>query len=82
MAPLYIGVGLKIYFGHGAGLDWFRRVAATSAVHPAVANGDIVLFVVPTFLQVASAIQAFRGTAVREALRMVRQKTPGRLPAK
>jgi triosephosphate isomerase (TIM) len=63
-SPLYIGVSLKMYFGYGAGLDWFRHVAATSAVHPAVVAGDIVLFVVPTHLQVMSAIDAFRGTPV------------------
>lgn len=62
--PLYIGVSLKMYFGFGAGRDWFHQVAATSAVHPAVVRGDIVLFVVPTHLQVTSALDAFRGTAV------------------
>ncbi len=62
--PLYIGVSLKMYFGFGAGRDWFRQVAKTSAIHPAVLSGDIVLFVVPTHLQVTSALDAFRGTAV------------------
>lgn len=62
--PVYVGVSLKMYFGFGAGVDWFRQVAATSAVHPAVARGDIVLFVVPTHLQVTAALDAFRGTAV------------------
>ena len=61
---LYIGVSLKMYFGFVAGRDWFHQVAATSARHPAVVRGDIVLFVVPTHLQVTSALDAFRGTAV------------------
>lgn len=64
MVPVYIGVSLKMYFSFGAGRDWFRRVASTSAQHPAVANGDIVLFVVPTYIQVHSAIEAFAGTPV------------------
>lgn len=64
VAPMYVGVSLKMYFGYGAGLDWFRQVAATSAVHPAVVSGDIVLFVMPSHLQVVPAIEAFRGTAV------------------
>lgn len=64
MGPLYVGVSLKMYFGYGAGLDWFRQVAATSAVHPAVVSGDIVLFVMPSHLQVTSALEAFRGTPV------------------
>ncbi len=64
VSPLYVGVSLKMYFGFGAGLDWFRQVAATSAVHPAVVAGDIVLFVMPSHLQVVAAIEAFRDTAV------------------
>jgi triosephosphate isomerase len=64
LSPLYIGVSLKMYFGYGAGLDWFRQVAATSAAHPAVVAGDILLFVMPTHLQVTSALEAFEGTAV------------------
>lgn len=62
--PLYIGVSLKMYFGYGAGLDWFRQVAATCASHPAVVGGDIVLFVLPSHLQVTSALDVFRDTAV------------------
>lgn len=64
MAPVYVGVSLKMYFGYGAGQEWFRQVATTSAAHPAVMKGDIVLFVMPSHLQVMSAIAAFRGTAV------------------
>lgn len=53
-----------MYFRYGAALDWFRRVSSTSAVHPAVERGDVVLFVLPTHLQVLPAIDAFRGTRV------------------
>lgn len=64
VAPVYVGVSLKMYFGFGAGVDWFRQVAATSARHPAVVSGEIVLFVMPSHLQVLAAIDVFRDTAV------------------
>lgn len=64
MSPLYLGVSLKMYFGYGAGLEWFRQVAATSATHPAVVAGDIVLFVLPSHLQVTTAMDVFKGTRV------------------
>lgn len=63
-SPVYIGVSLKMYFGYRDGVEWFRRVAATSAAHPAVVRGDVVLFVLPSHLQVVSALEAFRGTSV------------------
>jgi triosephosphate isomerase len=53
-----------MYFGYHDGVEWFRRVAATSAAHPAVTRGDVVLFVLPSHLQVVSALDAFRDTPV------------------
>lgn len=61
-ARVSVGVSLKMYFGHRQALDWFARVAATAARHPAVASGAVELFVIPTYLQILPAIQAFAGT--------------------
>jgi triosephosphate isomerase len=63
-SPVYIGVSLKMYFGYRDGAEWFRRVAATSAAHPAVLRGDVVLFVLPSHLQVVSALDVFHDTPV------------------
>jgi triosephosphate isomerase len=63
-ARVSIGVSLKMYFGHADARRWFARVAELAAGHPAVADGRVELFVIPTYLQVLPAIDAFRGTNV------------------
>jgi len=64
MAKIVVGVSLKMYFGHRAALGWFDRVAGVARTHAGVTGGDVNLFVLPTYLQVADAIAAFAGTRV------------------
>lgn len=45
-----------MYFGYGRTLEWCRAVAAAASAHPAVASGEVELFVLPT----APAIPAAR----------------------
>jgi len=61
-ARVSIGVSLKMYFGHSDARRWFSRVAGLAARHPAVADGRVEFFVIPTFLQVLPAVDAFAGT--------------------
>ncbi len=63
MTPLVtVGVSLKMYFGHREARDWFARAAELAKRHPAVSTGDVEFFVIPTYLQIARAIEAFEGT--------------------
>ena len=61
-ARVSIGVSLKMYFGHSDARRWFVRVAELAAEHPAVADGRVEFFVIPTYLQVLPAVEAFAGT--------------------
>ncbi|MEU5870429.1 triose-phosphate isomerase family protein [Glycomyces sp. NPDC047369] len=65
MAPVVVGVSLKMYFGHAAAKDWFARVADRVRAHPGLASGAVELFVVPTYLQILPARDAFAGSPVR-----------------
>lgn len=61
-ARVTIGVSLKMYFGHLESHAWFARVSKLVAEHPAVADGSAEFFVVPTYLQIAAALETFAGT--------------------
>jgi len=63
-ARVSVGVSLKMYFGHAEARRWFARVAELAAMHPAVAGGAVECFVIPTYLQVLPAVEAFAGTQV------------------
>jgi triosephosphate isomerase len=63
-ARVSVGVSLKMYFGHADARRWFARVAELAAAHPAVADGRVECFVIPTYIQVHAALEAFRGTRV------------------
>jgi triosephosphate isomerase len=63
-ARVSVGVSLKMYFGHRQARDWFARVAQVAAEHPAVLDGSVELFVIPTYLQIPAALEAFAGTPV------------------
>lgn len=64
-APVWVGVSLKTYFGHARALAWLREVAEVVRDTPAVASGAVRLVVVPTYLQIPAALEAFAGTSVR-----------------
>lgn len=54
-----------MYFGHREALSWFDRVAALARKTDEVAAGHVLLFVIPTYLQVPAAVAAFAGTNVQ-----------------
>jgi triosephosphate isomerase len=53
-----------MYFGHADARRWFARVTRLAAAHPAVADGRVEFFVMPSYLQVLPALEAFHGTRV------------------
>jgi triosephosphate isomerase len=77
MSQVTVGVSLKTYFGHERARAWFADVAARAAVHPAVADGSVRFFVIPTYLQIPAALEAFAGTPVLVGAQDVSAYPPG-----
>lgn len=75
--PVTVGVSLKTYFGHERALAWFGDVARRAAAHPAVAAGAVRFFVIPTYLQIPAAIDAFAATPVLVGAQDVSEFAPG-----
>lgn len=65
MSKVTVGVSLKMYFTHLQARSWFDEVATRVRANDAVCEGDVELFITPTYLQVLPAIAAFAGTRVR-----------------
>lgn len=63
-ASVWVGVSLKTYFGHARARAWLTEVAELVRDAPAVASGAVRLVVVPTYLQIPAALEAFAGTPV------------------
>jgi triosephosphate isomerase len=63
-APVTIGVSLKMYFGHGEAIAWCDEVARIAAENTAVMSGDVEFFVVPSYLAILPALEAFGATPV------------------
>lgn len=63
-AAAVIGISLKAYFGHGRTLHYCSQVADLAARHPAVSNGDIELFVLPTFTALPDAARILDAAGV------------------
>ncbi|WES63091.1 triose-phosphate isomerase [Microbacter sp. GSS18] len=75
--PVTVGVSLKTYFGHQQARDWFDLVAGRVAAHPAVTAGAVSFFVIPTYLQIPAALDAFAGTPVLIGAQDVSEYEPG-----
>jgi triosephosphate isomerase len=61
---LTIGVSLKMYFGHARTLSWASDVATIARNHPAVTEGLVDLFVIPTFPSLVPVQNLLDGTGV------------------
>ncbi|QGY32974.1 triose-phosphate isomerase family protein [Pantoea cypripedii] len=62
---VWLGVSLKMYFGYQQTLAWCRDVAGLAQRHPAIRNGDIVLFVLPAYPAIPAVAEIFADTPVR-----------------
>jgi triosephosphate isomerase (TIM) len=76
-APVTIGVSLKTYFGHARATAWFADIAARLRDTPAVMDGRVRVFVIPTYLQIPAALVAFAGTPVLIGAQDVSAYPPG-----
>ncbi|WP_345800362.1 triose-phosphate isomerase family protein [Microbacterium sp. AZCO] len=77
MAEVTVGVSLKTYFGHERARAWFADVAHRTSAHPAVTDGSVRFFVIPTYLQIPAALTAFQGTPVLIGAQDVSAFEPG-----
>lgn len=75
--PISVGVSLKTYFGRARAREWFAAAADRLRTHDAVRSGAVDVFVIPTYLQIDDALQAFRGTSVRIGAQDVSAFGPG-----
>jgi len=75
--PVTVGVSLKAYFSAERATPWFADVAARVAGVPAVADGRVRLFVIPSYLQIPAAVRAFAGTPVLVGAQDVSAHPPG-----
>jgi len=60
-----IGVSLKMYFTHARTIAWATELAALAERHPAVRQGVVELFAVPTFPALVPVREALAGGSVR-----------------
>jgi len=64
MPSTTIGVSLKMYFGHAQTLAWIDDVASLASSHPAIIDGSVELFVIPTFVSLVECVDRLQGTGV------------------
>jgi len=76
-APVTVGVSLKTYFGNARARAWFAEVAPRLQAHAAIADGRVRFFVIPTYLQIPAAIEAFAATPVLVGAQDVSAHPPG-----
>lgn len=63
-APMLIGTSLKMYFGYQQTLDWCRQLADIAGHHPAVSEGRVALFVLPSFPVLAPVLDLLADTGI------------------
>ncbi|MFM9272101.1 triose-phosphate isomerase family protein [Halomonas elongata] len=63
-SPITLGISFKMYFGYAQTLTWCRNVAASLAQHPAVLDGRVSLFVLPSFPAIAPVLDIFADSPV------------------
>ncbi len=63
--PVWVGVSLKTYFGHARALAWLSDVAERVRDRAPIAGGAVRLVILPTYLQIPAALQAFAGSPVQ-----------------
>ncbi|WP_457809373.1 triose-phosphate isomerase family protein [Kushneria sp. EE4] len=76
-APLLIGTSLKMYFGYQQTLDWCRQVSDIARRHPAVTQGHVALFIMPSLPTLAPVLDIVRGTDIRIGAQNMSDQPPG-----
>ncbi|WP_342596281.1 triose-phosphate isomerase family protein [Salinicola lusitanus] len=76
-APITLGISFKMYFGYAQTLEWCRRIATLLAHHPAVVDGRVSLFVLPSFPALAPVLDCFADTPIGVGGQNLYQAPPG-----
>lgn len=63
-APIVLGVSLKLYLDVESTVQWSRAVSELARAHPAVEQGRVRLFVLPSLPALPRVREAFGGTPV------------------
>ncbi|MFV0253097.1 MAG: triose-phosphate isomerase family protein [Beutenbergiaceae bacterium] len=75
--PVTVGMSLKTYFSAAHASSWLDHVAQRAGTLPAVATGQVSVFIAPSYLQIPAALRAFAGTPVAVGAQDVSQFEPG-----
>jgi triosephosphate isomerase len=59
-----LGVSLKMYFDHKRMVHWANQVAEIARRHDGIRNGDIELFILPSFPSLPAVLDAVAGTPI------------------
>ena len=62
--PITLGISFKMYFGHAQTVNWCRQIADKLAHRPAIEDGRVSLFELPSFPALASVLECFAGTPI------------------
>ncbi|NVN00505.1 triosephosphate isomerase [Arthrobacter sp. SDTb3-6] len=63
-SPIVLGVSLKLYLDVADTMHWAQSVSKLTRTHPAIAQGRVRLFVLPSLPALPAVKDAFRGTPV------------------
>lgn len=63
-SPLTIGVSLKMYLGYQETIDWCREVARVTRNHPALREGLVDMFVLPSSPMIRDAVEVLAPAGV------------------
>jgi triosephosphate isomerase len=77
MTRVTVGVSFKAYFGREQARTWFGQVADRVRDHDALDAAQVDVFVVPSYLQIHDAIDAFADTRVAVGAQDVAAYPPG-----
>jgi triosephosphate isomerase len=72
-----IGSSLKMYFGRARTVEWTRAVADICAAHPAVREGLVEPFVIPSFVSIAEVMPIARTAGMLVGAQDVHWAEPG-----
>jgi len=62
--PITLGISFKMYFGYAQTVNWCRQIADHLARHPAIQDGRVALFVLPSFPALPAVLECFAATPI------------------
>ncbi|MGM8930599.1 triose-phosphate isomerase family protein [Salinicola halophyticus] len=62
--PITLGISFKMYFGYAQTVSWCCQIADKVAPHPAIQDGRVSLFVLPSFPALPPVLECFADTPI------------------